>query len=316
MVAGAALALTAGSMPARAEFPDKPIRLVVPYPAGGTPDILGRIIGEHVAKTLKQAIVVENRGGAGGNIGVQAVTKSPADGYTLLMCAFNCSVAPWLYTPKPYDVARELEPVVMVGTVPSVLVVNPKVPANTLGELVAYAKANPGKLNAASSGAGGSAHLAIVLMRMTAGVDIVHVPYKGAGQVAADLLAGQVDMYFDNLPASLQSIRAGKLRALGVASTTRAAAIPDVPTFAEAGIANFLVTPWFGVMAPAGTPPDVVAKLNQAFNAALQDKTTASKMQDLGLVIAGGTPAAMGKFVADDTARWGEVIRINKITVD
>jgi len=302
------------ALPAAAQpFPTKPIRLVVPFPPGGTPDILSRIIGEHVGKSLGQPVLVENRAGAGGNIGAQAASKSPADGYTLLVCAFSCAVSPALYTPAPFDLARDFEPVAMLGTVPSVLVVHPSVPARNLKEFLAYAKAHPDKLNAASSGVGGSAHLALVLLRNRADVQIAHVPYKGAGQVAADLLGGQVDMYFDNLPASLQSIRAGKLRALAVASKARAAAVPDVPTFSEAGLPDFLITPWFGVLAPAGTPAGTVNTLNQAINRALQDPALGKRLEELGLVAGPGTPAALKRFLASESAAWAEVIRKNSI---
>lgn len=294
-------------------FPSKPVKLVVPFPAGGTPDIVSRLIGAHMAKTLGQPVIVDNRGGAAGNIGAQAVAKSPADGYTLLVCAFSCAVSPSLYTPAPFDLGRDFTPVAMLGTVPSVLVVNPKVPAKDLKEFLAYAKTHPNKLNAASSGVGGSAHLALVLLRNRAGVDITHVPYKGAGQVGTDLLGGQVDMYFDNLPASLQSIRAGKLRALAVASKTRAAAAPDVPTFTEAGLPDFLITPWFGVLAPANTPPATVATLNKAINAALKDPVLSKRLDEIGLVEAPGTPEALGNFLKAETRTWSEVITKNNI---
>jgi tripartite-type tricarboxylate transporter receptor subunit TctC len=306
--------LALSALPAAAQnYPTKPIRLVVPFPPGGTPDILSRIIGEHVGKSLGQPVLVENRAGAGGNIGAQSVAKSPADGYTLLVCAFSCAVAPSLYTPAPFDLARDFAPVALLGTVPSVLVVHPGVPARNLKELIAYAKAHPDKLNAASSGVGGSAHLALVLLRNRADVDIAHVPYKGAGQVAADLLGGQVDMYFDNLPASLQSIRAGKLRALAVASKARAAAVPEVPTFGEAGLPDFLITPWFGVLAPAATPAGAVKTLNEAINQALRDPALGKRLEELGLVAAPGTPAALQRFLASETSAWAEVIRKNAI---
>lgn len=294
-------------------FPSKPVKLVVPFPAGGTPDILSRLIGAHMAKTLGQPVIVENRGGAGGNIGAQVVAKSQADGYTLLVCAFSCAVSPSLYTPVPFDLGRDFAPIAMLGTVPSVLVVNPKVPAQNLKEFLAYAKSNPNKLNAASSGVGGSAHLALELLRNRTGTEITHVPYKGAGQVGADLLGGQVDMYFDNLPASLPSIRAGKLRALAVASKTRAAAAPDVPTFTEAGVPDFLITPWFGVLAPASTPAATVTTLNKAINAALKDPVLSKRLDEMGLVTAPGTPEALGRFLIEETRTWADVISKNNI---
>ncbi|WP_346729365.1 tripartite tricarboxylate transporter substrate-binding protein, partial [Achromobacter ruhlandii] len=251
-----------------ADFPSRPITLVVPFPAGGTPDILARLLSDNLSKRLGQPLIVENRAGA---------------------------CAPML-PPAPYDIVKDFAPVAMIGTVPSVLVINPKVPADTLPALLAYARANPGKLNSASSGIGGSAHLATELLKQRAGIDLAHIPYKGAGQVAADLLGGQVDMYFDNLPASLANIRAGKLRALAVASAARAPAIPDVPTFAEAGVPGFLITPWFGVMAPAGTPAPVLDTLHDPFAQALQAPAVAAKMRELGVRTAPGPPADPRRF--------------------
>jgi len=291
-----------------AEFPDRPVSIVVPFPAGGTPDILARVLGEAVGKRLGQPVVVDNRGGAGGNIGAQAVARAKPDGQTLLMCAFGCSVAPLIYKPAPYDIKKDFAPVAMLATVPSVLVVNPKVPAKSVGELLAYARANPGKLNSASSGVGTSAHLATELLRAQTGVDLTHVPYKGAGQVATDLLGGQVDMYFDNLPASLPSIKSGKLRALAVASEKRSPSVPDVPTFAEAGVPNFVITPWFGLLAPAGTPEPVLQRLNAAFNDALKDPAVAERMTQLGVVTAAGSRAALADFIAGETVKWKAII--------
>jgi tripartite-type tricarboxylate transporter receptor subunit TctC len=315
-VSTAVLMLAAAPPAAAADFPTRPITLVVPFPAGGTPDILARILSENLGKRLGQPLIVENRAGAGGNIGAQAVARAAPDGYTLLMCAFGCTVAPSLYQPPPYDIVKDFAPVAMVGTVPSVLVVNPKVPAKTLPELLAYARANPGALNSASSGVGGSAHLATELLKQRAGIDVAHIPYKGAGQVAADLLGGQVDMYFDNLPASLANIRAGKLRALAVASSKRAPAIPDVPTFAESGVPDFLITPWFGVMAPARTPDATLAALHDAFTEALIAPEVAAKMRELGVETAAGTRQALGDFVTTETARWKDVIQANHIKAE
>jgi tripartite-type tricarboxylate transporter receptor subunit TctC len=312
---GTALSLLAPAQAADS-FPQRPVTIVVPFPAGGTPDIIARVLAEKARASLNQPVVVENKGGAGGNIGVQYVSRTKPDGYTLVMCAYSCAVAPSLYKPAPYSIDKDFAPVVLVGTVPSVLVVNPKVPARNVAQFIDYAKSNPGKLNAASSGVGGSAHLALELLKREAKVDIAHIPYKGAGQVAGDLLGGQVDMYFDNLPASLANIRAGKLRALAVASAKRAPAIPDVPTFAEAGVADFLITPWFGIMAPAGTPDATLAALHQAFNDALQAPEVAAKMRELGVETAAGPRQALGDFVVAETARWKDVIQANRIRAE
>ncbi len=321
LAAGAAtLALVAGwgfaPSAQAADFPDHAITLIVPFPAGGTPDILGRVLSEAIGKNLGQTLIVENRAGASGNIGAQAVARSKADGYTLLMCAFGCSVAPLIYSPAPYDLEKQFAPVAMLGTVPSVLVINPNVPAKSLQELLAYARANPNKLNSASSGIGTSAHLATELLRSETGVQVTHVPYKGAGQVAADLLGGQVDMYFDNLPASLPNIKSGKLRALAVAGDKRSPSIPDVPTFAEAGVPNFVITPWFGVMAPAATPPAVLDRLNQAFNEALKSPAVAERMEQLGIVTAAGTRETLATFITGETVKWKAIIAKNGIKAE
>ncbi|AZG10341.1 tripartite tricarboxylate transporter substrate binding protein [Pigmentiphaga sp. H8] len=310
----AAMAACGGAI--AADFPAKPITVVVPYPPGGTPDILARVLGETLSKTLGQPLIVENRVGASGNIGGQAVARAEPNGYTLLMCAFGCAVAPSLYKPAPYDVVKDFAPVAMIGTVPSVLVVNPGVPAKSVAELIAYAKANPGKLNSASSGIGTSAHLATELLNTKAGIQLTHIPYKGAGQVAADLLGGQVDMYFDNLPASLPSIRSGKLRALAVASQKRSPSIPDVPTFAEAGVPDFLITPWFGIMAPARTPEAVLERLNQAVVAALKAPEVQTRMQQLGVDVAPGSRQALARFIAGENEKWKAIIQANKIRVE
>ncbi|GAA4333054.1 tripartite tricarboxylate transporter substrate binding protein [Pigmentiphaga soli] len=315
--AGRALLALAAALPcaasAAADFPSRPITVVVPFPTGGTPDILARVLGESIGRSVGQTVVVENRGGAGGNIGTQAVARAEPDGYTLLVCAFHCAVAPALYKPAPYDIVRDFEPVAMIGTVPSVLVVNPKVPAKNVAELIAYAKANPGKLNSASSGIGTSAHMATELLNNQAGIKLTHIPYKGAGQVAADLLGGQVDMYFDNLPASLASIRAGKLRALAVASARRSPSIPDVPTFTEAGVPGFLITPWFGIMAPARTPQPVLDRLNREFVKALADPAVADKMKQLGVETAAGSREDLAGFIAGESRKWKTVIDTNHI---
>lgn len=312
-----AAALLAGA-PAMAgdAFPKRPVSIVVPFPAGGTPDIIARMIADKARTSLGQTVVVENKGGAGGNIGVQQVARSKADGYTVVMCAYSCAVAPSLYKPAPYSISEDFTPVMMVGTVPSVLVVNPQVPAKNVTEFIDYAKANPGKLNAASSGVGGSAHLALELLRREAQVDIAHIPYRGAGQVAGDLLGGQVDMYFDNLPASLASIREGRLVAIAVAGQQRAEAIPDVPTFAESGYPNMLVNPWFGLLAPADTPKEAIEKLNAAFNDALNDAEVKERLAGLGVNAAGGTPGELAEFLANETATLAELIRENNISVE
>jgi tripartite-type tricarboxylate transporter receptor subunit TctC len=298
------------------KFPTKPIKLVVPYPPGGTPDILARIIGAEVSNRLGQQIIVDNRSGAGGNIGAQGVAREAADGYSLLMCAFSCATVNAMYRKPPYDTLVDFKPVVLVGTVPSVLVVNPAVPAQSIAELLALAKARPDGIASASSGTGSSAHLATALLNRVAGVQFLHVPYRGAGNANVDLLAGQVQMYFDNLPAAVQNIRSGKLRALAVASAKRSPTIPDVPTFTEAGVKGFLVTPWFGVLAPAKTPDAVLEALNKAFNGAMQSPAVKAKMTEAGVEIVGGSRNQFAKFLGEEVRKWGTVIRENNIVAD
>src|SRR5690606_26702524 len=236
-------------------------------------------------------------------------------GYTLVMCAYGCAVAPSLYKPAPYNIETQFAPVVMVGTVPSVLVTNPKnIPAKTVQDFVSYAKAHPGKVNAASSGVGGSAHIGIEMLKREAGIDIAHIPYRGAGQVAGDLLGGQVDMYFDNLPASLASIREGRLVAIAVAGETRAEAIPDVPTFAEAGYPKMQINPWFGLLAPAGTPENAVSALNAAFNEALDDAEVKQRLDALGVELAGGSSAELAAFLEKEMSDIAQLIEENGIT--
>jgi tripartite-type tricarboxylate transporter receptor subunit TctC len=297
-------------------FPQRPVTIVVPFPAGGTPDIIARMLADKARASLNQTVVVENKGGAGGNIGVQYVSRAKSDGYTLVLCAYSCAVSPSLYQPAPYSISKDFKPVMMVGTVPSVLVVNDNVPAKNVAEFVDYAKAHPGKLNAASSGVGGSAHLALELLRREAKVDIAHIPYKGAGQVAGDLLGGQVDMYSDNLPASLASIKEGRLVAIAVAGKERADAIPDVPTFAESGYPKMLINPWFGLLAPEGTSQDVLDKLNTAFNEALNDQEVKDRLDRLGVKLAGGAPEELAEFLEQETNAIAQLIQENNITVD
>jgi tripartite-type tricarboxylate transporter receptor subunit TctC len=293
---------------AQGTYPDRPISLVVPFPAGGTPDILARILSEQMSTDLGQPVIVENKAGASGNLGAQYVARAKPDAYTLLVCAFSCAVSQSLYKPAPYDIVKDFSPVSLLATVPSVLVINPKIPAKTIQEFIAFAKSNPGVLNAASSGVGGSAHLALELMNKEAGTDITHVPYRGAGQVAADLLGGQVDMYFDNLPASQPHIKTGNLRALAVASHERSSVIPDVPTFIESGYPNIIVTPWFGLLAPAGVSPERIAILNNAVKTALNKPETVARLRDMGLDPAVDTPEQFTQFLQDAVTGWGTLI--------
>ncbi|HEY4137833.1 MAG TPA: tripartite tricarboxylate transporter substrate binding protein, partial [Casimicrobiaceae bacterium] len=243
-------------------YPTKPVRLVVPFPAAGTTDIIARATAQKLSEAWGQQVIVDNRPGAAGNIGSELVAKSAPDGYTLLMGTVGThAINPSLYAKMPYDHVKDFAPVILVAGVPNVLVVNPELPVKSVPELIAYAKANPGKLNFASSGSGTSIHLSGELFKAMTGVQMTHVPYKGSAPALTDLVGGQVQLMFDNLPSSLAFIKAGKLRAIAVTSKARAAALPDVPTVAES-IPGFEASSWFGILAPAGTPPDIIARIN------------------------------------------------------
>jgi len=317
MAAGALLAAFALLSHAQAPFPSKPIRIVVPFPAGGTTDILARAVAQKLTETLGQSVVVDNRPGAGGNIGAELVAKSPPDGYTLLMGTVGThAINPSLYAKMPYDHVKDFTPVILVAGVPNVLVVNPSVPANSVQELIAYIKANPGKVNFASSGSGTSIHLSGELFKTMAGVSMTHVPYKGSSPALTDLMGGQVQLMFDNLPSSLPQIKAGKLRALAVTSAQRASALPDVPTVAEAGLPGFEASSWFGLLAPAGTPKDVVTKLNAEVAKWLATPEAREKLASQGAIAAGQSPDDFTRHIAAETAKWQKVVKESGAKVD
>lgn len=300
-----------------ASYPSKPVRLVVPFPPGGTTDILARAVAQKLSEAWGQQAIVDNRPGAGGNIGSDLVAKAAPDGYTLLMGTVGThAINPSLYTKMPYDHVKDFAPVILVAGVPNVLVVNPSVPVNSVKDLIAYAKANPDKLNFASSGNGTSIHLSGELFRTMTGVQITHVPYKGSSPALTDLMGGQVQLMFDNLPSSLQFIKAGKLKALAVTSTARSAALPDVPTLAESGLPGFEASSWFGVLAPAGTPPDIVARINGAIGAWLATPEAKDKLMSQGAIAAGGTPDEFAKHIAAETAKWAKVVKASGAHVD
>ena len=300
-----------------ATYPNKPIRIVVPFPPGGATDILARATGFELQKAWGQSVIVENKPGAGGNTGADLVAKSAPDGYTLLMGtvgthAINMS----LYAKMPYDAVRDFEPIVLVAGVPNLLVVHPSVNAKSVRELTALAKAQPGKLNVASSGNGTSIHLAAELYKQMAGVDILHVPYKGSSPAVADLLGGQVQMMFDNMPSSLPHAKAGKLRALAVTSMTRSAALPDVPTMDEEGLKGFDATSWFGLLAPAGTPRDIVTKLNQAVVKALASADMRERLAAQGADPVGNTPDQFAAFIKAEIDKWAKIVKASGARID
>ena len=298
-------------------YPTKPIRLVVPFPPGGATDILARDVAQKLTEAWGQSVIVDNRPGAGGNIGSELVAKSAPDGYTLEMGtvgthAINAS----LYAKMPYDHVKDFTPVILVAGVPNVLVVTPSLPVSSVAELIAYAKANPGKLNFASSGNGTSIHLSGELFKVMAGVQMTHIPYKGSAPALQDLIAGQVQLMFDNLPPSLPQIKAGKLRALAVTSLARAPALPDVPTLAESGLPGFEASSWFGILAPAGTPAPIVAKLNAEVAKWLATPEAKEKLLKQGANPAGGTPEDFAKHIAAETAKWAKVVKDSGAKID
>jgi tripartite-type tricarboxylate transporter receptor subunit TctC len=298
-------------------YPTKPIRLVVPFPAGGTTDILAREVGQRLSVTLGQPVVIDNRPGAAGNIGADLVAKSAADGYTLLMGtvgthAINAS----LYAKMPYDHVKDFAPVILVAGVPNVLEVNPALPVNSVADLIKLAKAKPGQINFASSGSGTSIHLSGELFKTMAGVDMTHVPYKGSAPAITDLIGGQVQVMFDNLPSSLQHIKAGKLRAIAVTSAKRAPALPDVPTIAESGLPGFEASSWFGIVAPAGTPPAVIARINTDVNQWLQSSEAKEKLLAQGAIPTGGSPEQFATHIRAETDKWAKVVKASGAKVD
>jgi tripartite-type tricarboxylate transporter receptor subunit TctC len=292
-------------------FPDKPVTLVIPFPPGGPTDAMARTLAAEMKDRLGQPMIVENRAGAGGNIGAEYVARAAPDGQTLLFgtsgpLAINAS----LYRKINYDPAKSFAPVIQVGHLPNILVVNPAVPVKNVKELIAYAKANPGKLSYASSGNGASSHLAGVLFNASAGIDLQHIPYKGTGPALNDLLGGQVSMSFTDVLTALPYVKTGKLRALGVTTTERSQALPDVPTVAEQGVPGYDVSVFFGIVAPAGTPPERIAKLNQAFVDVLDTPKVKQLFASQGLEPApSSTPQQLGKFIQAQMAKWAGVVK-------
>jgi len=297
-------------------FPSSTVTIVVPFPAGGTADFLPRIVADFMSRSWNQPVVIENISGAGGNIGAERVARAKPDGYTLLASAPGpLAINHILYKSLSYDPTK-FTPVTVLGTSPNVLVVSPKITARSVGDLITLAKSNPGKVTYASQGAGSTSHLTASLFESMAGVELVHVPYKGSAPAVNDLLGGHVDIMFDNLASSLAQHRAGKLRILAVADRNRAPALPDVATIAESGLPNFLSVTWFGVVAPPKTPEPQITELNRAIVEALQRPEVRSRFVEQGAEPVGNTSADMARFIAEESARWGQVIKTAKVTLD
>ena len=307
---------------AQAPWPSKPVRIVVPFAPGGTTDILERALAPELGKAFGQTFIVDNKPGAGGNLGSDAIAKSPPDGYNLLMGTVGThAINAALYPKMSFDPVRDFVPVVLVAGVPNVLVINPaKADAygvKTVADLIRYAKANPGKLNMASSGNGTSIHLSGELFKSMTGTFMLHFPYRGSGPALLDLIGGTMDVMFDNLPSALPHIKSGKLRALGVTSAQRSAALPDVPTIAEAGpVKGFDASSWFGLFAPAGTPTEIVARINQETARAFQSPAFKERLLSQGAIPGGQPPAEFAKFIAAETAKWAQVVKVSGAKVD
>jgi tripartite-type tricarboxylate transporter receptor subunit TctC len=297
------------------DYPARPIKWVVGYPAGGTTDILARLIGQWLSEHLGAQVIIENRPGAGNNIGTEAVINAPPDGYTVLLVNPANGINASLYRKLNFDFIRDIAPVAGLTRVPNVMEVNPAVPAKTVQEFIDYAKANPGKINWASSGNGTSVHLSGEMFKMMTGVDLLHVPYRGAAPALTDLISGQVQVMFDNMPSSIEHIRAGKLRALGVTTAKRSPALPDVPTVADT-VPGYEASAWFGMGAPKGTPPEAVNKLNKAINAALADPNIQARLADLGGIVMAGTAADFGQVIVEETEKWAKVVKAAGVSIE
>ena len=303
------LAMMLWGAAAHAEYPDRTIRIIVPYTPGGFNDTLGRIVAQKFTDDWGVPAVVENRPGGGTLIGTDAVAKAPADGYTLLVVAFPFAVNPSLYAKLPYDTLKDFAPLILAGQTPNLLVVNNDTPFKSVRELIDAAKAKPGSLSYGSTGSGSSNHLSMELFRLMTTTQMIHVPYKGSAPMVTDLLGGHVQVAFDNVPNVVTQVKAGKLRALAITSSNRAASLPDIPTVAEAGVPGYEVGVWFGIVAPAATPPDVLAKLNAELNKILAMADVKQKFADQGVDPVGGTRERFGEHLAAQIEKWGKVVK-------
>ncbi|RZS77138.1 Bug family tripartite tricarboxylate transporter substrate binding protein [Pigmentiphaga kullae] len=312
----ALVSLVSAGPAAAASYPDKPVRVVVGFSAGGTTDVAARIIAKELGDDLGQSFVVENKPGAGSNIGAELVARAKPDGYTLYMVAVTSTINQTLYKNLNFDIVKDFAPIALVIKVPNILVVNPSLPVKNVKELVAYVKAHPDKLSYASSGSGTSIHMAGELFKLRAGVDIPHIPYKGSAPALTDLIGNQVQLMFDNMPSAWPHVQAGKLRALAVTTAERSATAPDLPTMMESGYDKFDVSSWFGLIAPKGTPPDVIAKVNASVQKALAKPDVQQRFKDLGAVTAKTTPEQFGTFIKDEVETWATVVKASGAKVE
>ena len=309
VLGGASLLVLAAPLQAQA-YPSRPIRFIVPFAAGaGVLDIMARIVGQHLGTAIGQQVVIDNRPGAGGNVGAEVAAKATPDGYTMLMGAVALVVSPYLYAKLPFDPLADLVPVTQVNSAPLMLVVHPSLPVNSVAELIAYAKARPGQLNYGSGGVGATPFLATELFKSMAGIDVTHVPYRGGAPALADLVAGQLSFMIENVPGTLPLVRDGKLRALAITSRQRLALVPELPTMEEAGVPGYEMIGWNGIFVPKGTPPEIVARLNAELVKVLRSPEIGEQLAKLGAVPVGDSPEQFGAFVKAESARWGKIIK-------
>jgi tripartite-type tricarboxylate transporter receptor subunit TctC len=310
-------ALVAAAMPASAQnYPTRSITFVVPFPAGGSADTLARIIGAKLSERLGQAVVVENKPGAGGNLGTDAVAKAAPDGYTLLLTPSSIAIAPALYTKLPFDPIKDFVPVTLLGSIPMVVVVYPEFPPKTLQELIALAKSKPGDISYASAGNGSTNHLAVEMFKIETGIDMLHIPYRGNPLAIVDVIAGRVPVFFDFVLTGLSHVREGKVRALAVTGAHRSKVLPDVPTVMEAGVPDFEASTWFGVYAPSGTKPAIVEKLNTEILAVLAIPMIRERLTELGVDIIAEGPQALAALTKSDLEKWGPIVQKTGVKLD
>ncbi len=312
----ALLPLHAGAQ-SPSSYPSKPVRLVVPFPPGGPLDVIGRLIAQKLTEAWGQSVVVDNRPGAGGNIGADAVAKSPPDGYAVVMGALSThAVNPHLFPKMPYDAVKDFAPITLVAITPNVLVVNPSLPVNSVRDLIAYAKANPGKLAFGSGSNGSAGHLAGELLKVDAGIDMIHVPFKGGAPATQALLAGDTQLMFDNLANAMPQVKSGKLKALAVTTAQRSRLVPELPTMAEAGVPGFDISTWFGLLAPAGTPREIIAKWNAEVTTILNSPEMRERLTAQGADPAPTTPEQFSAFIQQELAKYGRIVKASGAKVD
>ena len=315
LAGGAALLPALSKLASAQTYPARPIRLVIGYTPGGSADLTARLMGQWLSERLGQSFVVENRPGGGTNIATESVLRAPPDGYTLLLAAPANAINATLYDKLNFNFVRDIEPVAGIIRFPNVVVVNPSVPVKTIPELIAYAKANPGKLNMASSGNGSTIHMSGELFKMLTGTEMVHVPYRGGAPALTDLIAGQVHVMFDNIPTCAEHVKSGKLRGLAVTSTARSDVLPDLPTVADF-LPGYEASAWYGIVAPKNTPADIIGKLNKEINSVLADPAAKTRFAEVGAILLPGSPADFGKLLADETEKWGKVVKFSGAKVD